>query len=198
MKKILYLLLFIPTLLTAQNRPDWDYDFSQPISVDFPVKLPALPNYVPTQNTFYEYNWVANNIRLLIEQNLKLNFQDQKQVWKDNYITDVYKTPAGRVIDELNVKYNTFDMYSLPIVESIEVTGSFDKVAKLFVWLYDTNFQSGNLPTDQLVKTYAQDNALFSLKDGKASIKITNSALKRTEFVSKFETEKEKFKQGLN
>lgn len=198
MKKLLLSLLLFTTVLTAQNRPDWDYDLQRPISIDFPVKLTAIDEYLVTQNTYYEYNWVSNNLRILIEQRLKMNFQDAENVWKDTYMVDVYKTRAGQTIEKINIKYNTFELYGLPVVESIEITGSFTAVSKLFIFLYNTEFQSGDLPSDQFVKNYRQDNALYSLKDGKASIKITNSALNRSLFVELFNAEKEKFKKGLN
>jgi hypothetical protein len=197
MKNLLFTLLFIPSLLIAQNRPDWDYDFNRPISPDF-VKLPVSESYLPTQNTYYEYNWVANNLRLLIEQNLNLNYQDAENEWNDNYIVDVYKTPAGRVIDNLKIKYNVFQLYGLPVVESIEISGSYTQVTKLFIWLYNTKFQSGDLTSDQFIKTYAQDDCVYSLNDGVATIRIKNSVFNRSDFVSRFNTEKEKFKRGLN
>ena len=77
MKKIILLLLLIPTLLMAQNRPDWNYEPQQPISVDFPSKLPFYNEYLPLQNTYYELNVTLNNVRKLVTDHLKMNPKHQ-------------------------------------------------------------------------------------------------------------------------
>ena len=68
MKKILLILIaFLSVNSFAQEKPDWNYDYNQPISAFFPQTLPVFTEkYLVTQNTYYELNWVANNLRRLI------------------------------------------------------------------------------------------------------------------------------------
>lgn len=192
MKKIL-LLLFIPLLGLAQENPDWEYDINRPIGAFFPSYLPiTIDRYVATQNTYYEYNWVSNNLGRLIERNLGLNYASSDD--KNTYINDTYKTPAGPIIDNLKIRYNIFTIYGMYVVSSIEVTGSRVQVAKLFIYLYDNKIQSGNL-TNGLIKTLAQDRAVYSNINGVASIKISNAVYKgKSQFKADFDKLKEDFK----
>ena len=105
MKKLLLLLFIIPFLGIAQDKPDWEYDLNRPIGAFFPSYFPiAASKYMATQNTYYEYNWVSNNLQHLIEQNFDL--KRNSSVDTDAHITDTYKTGAGTVIDNLVIKYN--------------------------------------------------------------------------------------------
>ena len=110
MKKILLILIaFLSVNSFAQEKPDWNYDYNQPISAFFPQTLPVFTEkYLVTQNTYYELNWVANNLRRLIEKRLKLRFNNDEQILKESSSTDVYKSLSGRTIDKLSVKYNIF------------------------------------------------------------------------------------------
>lgn len=197
MRKLLYLLLVIPTLLMAQNRPDWDYDIDTPISAFFPQRLPFFAdNYIKAQNTYCEYNWVSNNLKTLIKKRLNLNYVDAENKTEDTYIIDVYKTSAGRTIDKLVIKYNVFVYYGLYVVSSVEISGSHAQVTSLFINLYDTwDVQSGDKPTNNFIKSFGQEDAVYTIGNGKASIKITNSAYENNaDFKANFETLKEKYK----
>lgn len=173
MKKLLFTLLLVPMLLVAQNRPDWDYDFQQPISVDFPNKLPFYNDYLPLQNTYYELNVTLNNIRKLVVDNLKMNPKENATAGV-GFQYEIFTNPTHR--EALKVKYNTFTVYGLEVVKSIEINGDFTDVAKLFIYLYNTKLSTNELPVNQAKKHYKQDFALFTvLPTGKASMVITNT-----------------------
>lgn len=197
MKKLLLVLFIIPLLAIAQNKPDWEYDFNRPIGAFFPSYFPMATNkYMATQNTYYEYNWVSNNLQHLIENGLKLR-RSSNDVTTDNYIINSYSTGAGTVIDRIKIKYNIFTIYGLYVVSSVEITGSKIQVAKLFIYLYNNEIQSGGLKNGFL-KTFAQDNAVYSQVNGIASIKISNVVYKnQTQFKTDFDKKKEKFKTDL-
>ena len=193
MKKLLLILLVVPALLTAQNRPDWDYDVRQPISTDFPEKLPFYNEYLPLQNTYYELNVTLNNVRKLVSDELKMN-PKQNAPSGSGYQFEIYTNPTHR--EPLKVKYNTFTVYGLEVVKSIEITGDFKDVAKLFVYMYDTNYSTNSMPINQASKPYKQDYAVFTvLNTLKASILITNTKYKgnQAEFIKDFN----KVKEGL-
>ena len=172
MKKLLFILL-IPTFLIAQNKPDWDYDFQQPISTDFPEKLPFYNDYLPLQNTYYELNVTLNNVRKLVSDNLKMNPKENTPSG-NGFKYEIFSNPTHREV--LKVKYNIFTLYGLDVVKSIEINGGFADVAKLFVYLYDTNFSTNEKPMNQASKHYKQDYAVFTvLPNGKASVKIINT-----------------------
>lgn len=195
MKKTLFLLLLITSFLSAQNKPDWEYDFNRPIGAFFPNYFPMTDKYMPAQNTYLEYNWVSNNMQILIHKYLKLH--RNSDVNGDNYITNVYKTTAGSVIDNLKIKYNVFQVYGLYVVSSVEITGSKAQVIKLFIYLYNNDLQSANLKNG-FIKTMAQDRAFYTIINGVASIKITNDVYKNnTQFKADFEKFKEKYKEEL-
>lgn len=197
MKKILFALLLIPTLFIAQNRPDWEYDMNRPIGAFFPNYFPMMTDkYLATQNTYYEYNWVSNNLQRLIEKNLKLKRKSDDET-TDKYIINSYNTPAGAVIDRIKVKYNVFTVYGIYVVSSVEITGSNIQVAKLFIYMYDDEIQSNNLKNG-FIKTFAQDKANYSVLNGIASIKISNTVYNnQTQFKTDFDKLKEKFKTEL-
>lgn len=197
MKKLLFTLLLIPTILMAQNRPDWDYDIQQPISADFPNKLPFYNEYLPLQNTYYELNVTLNNIRKLVTDNLKMNPKQNASSGK-GFQFEIYTNPTHR--EPLKVKYNTFTAYGLEVVKSIEITGDFKDVAKLFVYLYSTNYSVNEMPIHQASKPYKQDYAVFTvLNTLKASVLITNTKYKgdSASFIKDFNKAKEKFKIDL-
>ncbi|MCC9072468.1 hypothetical protein LNQ49_12830 [Flavobacterium sp. F-65] len=194
MKKLLLTLLLLPTLLIAQNRPDWDYDVQQPISVDFPNKLPFYNEYLPLQNTYYELNISLNNIRKLVTDNLKMN-PKQSAPSGNGFQFEVYTNPTHR--EPLKVKYNTFKAYGLEVVKSIEINGDFNDVATLFVYLYDTNFSTNETPSNKATKNYKQDFAVFTVNpNGKASIVISNTKYNdnTTDFIKDFNIAKEAIK----
>lgn len=194
MKKLIFLLLLIPTLFIAQNRPDWDYDFQQPISADFPNKLPFYNDYLPLQNTYYELNITLNNVRKLVTDNLKMN-PKQDAPSGAGFQYEIYTNPTHR--SPLKVKYNTFTTYGLEVVKSIEINGDFADVAKLFVYMYDTNFSTNETPVNQATKYYKQDYAVFTLlQNGKASITISNTKYKAdsVSFIKDFNIAKEALK----
>lgn len=197
MKNLLLILLIIPMFGIAQDKPDWEYDFNRPIGAFFPNYFPMTTfKYMATQNTYFEYNWVSNNLQNLIEKELKLR-RSSDDVTTDNYIINSYNTSAGTVVDRLKVKYNIFTIYGSYIVSSIEITGSKIQVAKLFIYLYDDKIQSGSLKNG-FVKTFAQDNAIYNQVNGLASIKIANGVYKnKTQFKADFDKLKEKFKTDL-
>lgn len=197
MKKILLILLFIPLLGIAQDKPDWEYDMNRPIGAFFPNYFPMMANkYIATQNTYFEYNWVSNNLKLLIEKDLKLR-RSSNDVTTDNYITNSYSTSAGTVIDRIKIKYNIFTAYGLYVVSSVEITGSKIQVAKLFIYLYNIEIQSGGLKNG-FVKTFAQDRVIYNQVNGVASIKISNGVYKnKIQFKTDFDKLKEKFKTDL-
>lgn len=173
MKKLVYILLLIPTLLLAQNRPDWDYDFKQPISTDFPEKLPFYNDYLPLQNTYYELNITLNNVRKLVVDNLKMNPKENAPSGS-GFQYEIFTNPTHRT--PLKVKYNTFTVYGLEVVKSIEINGSFADVAKLFVYMYDTKLSTNDLPVNQAKKHYKQDYAVFTvLPSGSATMVIENT-----------------------
>lgn len=173
MKKLLSILLLVPTLLIAQNRPDWDYNPQQPISADFPNKLPFYTDYLPLQNTYYELNVTLNNVRKLVSDNLKMN-PKQNAPSGSGFQFEIYTNPTHR--EPLKVKYNTFTVYGLEVVKSIEINGGFADVAKLFIYLYNTDFSTNEMPVNKATKHYKQDYAVFTvLPTGKASIIITNT-----------------------
>lgn len=191
MKKLILILLLIPTLFIAQNRPDWNYDFQQPISADFPNKLPFYNDYLPLQNTYYELNITLNNVRKLVTDNLKMN-PKQDAPSGAGFQYEIYTNPTHR--EALKVKYNTFTTYGLEVVKSIEISGSFADVAKLFVYMYDTNFSTNETPVNQATKYYKQDYAVFTLlQNGKASITISNTKYNDNtgSFIKDFNTAKE-------
>ena len=194
MKKLLLAFLLVPTLLIAQNRPDWEYDPRQPISVDFPSKLPFYNEYLPLQNTYYELNVTLNNVRKLVTDHLKMN-PKQNAPSGPGFQYEIYTNPTHR--EPLKVKYNTFTVYGLEVVKSIEITGDFKDVAKLFVYMYDTNYSTNSMPINQASKPYKQDYAVFTvLNTLKASILITNTKYKgnQAEFIKDFNTTKETMK----
>lgn len=196
MKKVTLLFLLLSTLLMAQNKPDWDYDSNIPINAYFPIRLPFSLKYFAFQNTYNEQNWVSNNLANLITKNLDLGQVSSEN--KISYIEEIYKTSAGRLIDNLKIKYYVFDIYGFYIVSKIEITGSQAQVSKLFVYLYNTNIQSGNSPINGFQKAYQQDNAYYNIIDGKASIKISNETYKnKNEFKIDFDKRKEKYKLDL-
>ncbi|SER11567.1 hypothetical protein SAMN05444355_10753 [Flavobacterium frigoris] len=189
-------MLLIPTFLIAQNKPDWEYDFNRPIGAFFPNYFPMTNKYMPAQNTYYEYNWVSNNMQNLIHSYFKLH-RNSNDINGDDYIINTYKTTAGSAIDNLKIKYNLFQVYGLYVVSSLEVTGSKVQVIKLFIYLYNNELQSANLKNG-FIKTMAQDVAIYSIVNGVASIKITNGVYKNsTQFKTDFEKRKEKFKTDL-
>ena len=191
MKKLLFFLLLLPTLLMAQNRPDWNYDVQQPISVDFPQKLPFYNDYLPLQNTYYELNITLNNIRKLVTDNLKMN-PKQNAPSGLGFQYEIYTNPTHR--EPLKVKYNTFTAYGLEVVKSIEINGDFIDVAKLFVCMYDTNFSTNETPVNQATKHYKQDYAVFTvLANGEASVTISNTKYNDNtgSFIKDFNTAKE-------
>jgi hypothetical protein len=194
MKKILLALLLITSLVNAQNRPDWEYDPQQPISTDFPDKLPFYRDYLPLQNTYYELNVTLNNVRQLVKDNLKMNFKENAPSGV-GFQYEIYTNPSKR--EALKVKYNTFSVYGLDVVKSIEINGGFADVAKLFIYLYDTNSSTSEMPINQAKKYYKQDFAVFTLlKTGKASITITNTKYNgnTANFIKDFNTAKEALK----
>lgn len=194
MKKLFLILLLIPTFLLAQNRPDWDYDVKQPISADFPEKLPYYTDYLPLQNTYYELNVTLNNVRKLVTDNLNMN-PKQNAPSGPGFQFEIYTNPTHR--SPLKVKYNTFIVYGLEVVKSIEINGDFADVAKLFVYMYNTDFSTNETPVEQAKKHYKQDYAVFTvLPSGKASVIITNTKYNNnTEaFISDFN----KAKSGMN
>lgn len=197
MKKLLLILFIIPLLGIAQDKPDWEYDFNRPIGAFFPNYFPmASFKYMATQNTYFEYNWVSNNLQQLIEKDLKLR-RSSDDTTTDSYIINSYSTSAGTVIDRLKIKYNIFTIYGHYIVSSVEITGSKIQVAKLFIYLYDNEIQSGSLKNG-FVKTFAQDNAVYNQVNGVASIKIANGVYKnKTQFKTDFDKLKEAFKTDL-
>lgn len=194
MKKLLYFLMLVPTLLIAQNRPDWDYDPQQPISTDFPEKLPYFSDYLPLQNTYYELNVTLNNIRKLVSDQLKMN-PKQDAPSGAGFQYEIYTNPTHR--EPLKVKYNTFTVYGLEVVKSIEISGSLADVSKLFVYLYDTNYSTNETPVNQAKKPYKNDLAVFTVLDSwKATITIKNTKYENntTEFIKDFN----KAKMALN
>lgn len=196
MKKLILLLLFIPTLLMAQNRPDWNYEFNRPIGAFFPNYFPITDKYMPVQNTYYEYNYVSNNIQNLIHNYMNLR-RSSNDITEKSYIINTYKTPAGSAIDNLKIKYNVFPVYGLDVVSSVEISGSKIQVIKLFVYLYDNEIQSSNLKHG-FVKTMAQDKAVYTVLNGVSSIKISNEVYNNpTQFKTDFEKFKEKYKSDL-
>lgn len=197
MKKLFYILLLVPAFLIAQNRPDWEYDFQQPISTDFPDKLPYYNDYLPLQNTYYELNITLNNVRKLVKDQLKMNFKENAPS-DVGFQYEIYTNPTHR--SSLKVKYNTFMVYGLEVVKSIEINGDFADVAKLFIYMYNTDFSTNETPVNQATKHYKQDYTVFTvLPSGKASLTITNTKYENnTEaFLKDFEVSKEKFKNGL-
>lgn len=173
MKKILYILLLVPVLLVAQNRPDWNYDPQQPISTDFPEKLPYFNEYLPLQNTYYELNITLNNVRKLVSDNLKMNPKENAPSGA-GFQYEIYTNPTHR--SPLKVKYNTFMVYGLEVVKSIEINGDFVDVAKLFIYMYNTDFSTNETPVNKANKYYKQDNAIFTvLPSGNASVIISNT-----------------------
>ena len=191
MKKLLYILLLVPALLIAQNRPDWEYDPRQPISTDFPEKLPYFNDYLPLQNTYYELNVTLNNVRKLVTDNLKMN-PKQDAPSGPGYQYEIYTNPSKR--SPLKVKYNTFTVYGLEVVKSIEIDGDFNDVAKLFVYMYDTNFSTFQTPVNQAKKHFKHDLAVFTFSaSGKASVIITNTKYNdnTAEFIKDFNLAKE-------
>ncbi|OWP76855.1 hypothetical protein [Flavobacterium oreochromis] len=194
MKKLIYILFLVSITTIAQNRPDWDYDLKQPISADFPEKLPYYNDYLPLQNTYYELNVTLNNVRKLVTDNLKMN-PKQNAPSGPGFQFEIYTNPTHR--SPLKVKYNTFTVYGLEVVKSIEINGDFNDVAKLFVYMYDTNFSTNEMPINKATKHYKQDHAVFEVSaNGKASVIITNTKYNNnTEaFISDFN----KAKSGLN
>lgn len=194
MKKLLLALLLIPTLLMAQNRPDWDYDPQQPISVDFPQKLPFYNEYLPLQNTYYELNITLNNITKLVTDNLKMNPKENAPSGA-GYQYEIYTNPTHR--EPLKVKYNTFTVYGLEVVKSIEISGGFADVAKVFIYLYNTSLSTSDMPINQAKKYYKQDYAVFTiLTTGKASVTISNTKYNdnTNQFIKDFNTAKEALK----
>ena len=195
MKKLLLILLLVPTLLVAQNRPDWDYDFQQPISTDFPNKLPFYRNYLPLQNTYYELNVTLNNVRQLVTHYLKMNPKGSAPSGS-GFQYEIYTNPTHR--SPLKVKYNTFTVYGLEVVKSIEIEGDFADVAKVFIYMYDTNFSTNQTPVNKAVKPFKHDYAVFTvMPSGKASINITNSKYgnNTASFIKDFNEAKEQFKK---
>ena len=191
MKKILYFLILVPTLLLAQNRPDWNYDPQQPISTDFPEKLPYFNEYLPLQNTYYELNITLNNVRKLVKDQLKMNFKENAPSG-NGFQFEIYTNPSKR--SPLKVKYNTFTIYGLEVVKSIEINGDFADVAKLFVYLYDTNYSTFDTPVNQAKKHYKQDLAVFTFLDSwKATITISNTKYNENtaEFIKDFNKSKQ-------
>jgi hypothetical protein len=194
MKKLILLLLVLPTILMAQNRPDWNYDVQQPISSDFPQKLPFYNDYLPLQNTYYELNITLNNVRKLVTDNLKMN-PKQDAPSGTGFQYEIYTNPTHRM--PLKVKYNTFTLYGLEVVKSIEINGDFKDVAMLFVYMYDTNFSVNEMPINKATKHYKQDYAVFTVdKEGKASVVISNTQYEGNvaEFTKDFNKAKEAFK----
>jgi hypothetical protein len=194
MKKLIYFLFLVPTLFIAQNRPNWNYDVQQPISADFPQKLPFYNEYLPLQNTYYELNVTLNNVRKLVTDQLKMN-PKQNAPSGPGFQYEIYTNPTHRM--PLKIKYNTFTLYGLEVVKSIEINGDFKDVATLFVYMYDTNFSVNEMPINKATKHYKQDYAVFTVdKEGKASIVISNTQYEgnTTEFTKGFNTAKETLK----
>lgn len=194
MKKLLLILLLIPTLLMAQDRPDWNYDVQQPISADFPNKLPFYNEYLPLQNTYYELNITLNNVRKLVTDNLKMNPKQNTPNGK-GFQFEIYTNPTHR--EPLKVKYNTFTAYGLEVVKSIEISGDFADVSKLFVYMYDTNFSTNDMPINKATKHFKQDYAVFTVnKEGKASVVISNTKYNdnTADFIKDFNISKEALK----
>lgn len=194
MKKLIYILFLVSITSFAQNRPDWDYDFKQPISAYFPEKLPYYTDYLPLQNTYYELNVTLNNVRKLVTDNLKMN-PKQNAPSGPGYQFEIYTNPTHR--NALKVKYNTFTVYGLEVVKSIEINGDFNDVAKLFIYMYNTDFSTNETPVNQASKHYKQDYAVFTvLPSGKASMIIENTKYKNN--TAEFITDFNKAKSGLN
>ncbi len=194
MKNILITILFFTSLGFSQNRPDWEYDVQQPISTDFPDKLPFYRDYLPLQNTYYELNVTLNNIRQLVKDNLKMNFKENAPSGV-GFQYEIYTNPSKR--EALKVKYNTFTIYGLNVIKSIEINGGFADVAKLFIYLYNTNVSTSDMPTNQAKKYYKQDYAVFTvLAKGKASVTISNTKYlnNSNDFITDFNTAKEALK----
>lgn len=194
MRAILYFLILVPAFLIAQNRPDWDYDVQQPISTDFPNKLPFYNDYLPLQNTYYELNITLNNVRKLVTDELKMNSKQNVPTGK-GFQYEVYTNPTHR--EPLKVKYNTFTAYGLEVVKSIEISGDFNDVATLFVFMYNTNFSTNEMPINKATKHYKQDYAVFTAtKDGRASVVISNTKYNdnTADFLKDFNTTKQALK----
>ena len=122
MKKLLIILLIIPLLGIAQDKPDWEYDINRPIGAFFPNYFSmASFKYMATQNTYFEYNWVSNNLQQLIEKDLKLR-RSSDDVTTNNYIINSYSTGAGTVIDRLKIKYNIFTIWLRKINDILDRT----------------------------------------------------------------------------
>ncbi len=194
MKRVLLILLFLPTLLTAQNRPDWNYDVQQPISADFPEKLPFYNDYLPLQNTYYELNVTLNNVRKLVTDLLKM--QPKENAPSGNgFQYEIYTSSSKR--EPLKVKYNIFTAYGLEVVKSVEVEGGFADVAMLFIYLYDTKFSTNYTPENEAKKHFKQDLAVFKIaSNGKASFTIENTKYKAdtVAFLNDFNKAKEALK----
>jgi len=193
MKKILLILIaFLSVNSFAQEKPDWNYDYNQPISAFFPQTLPVFTEkYLVTQNTYYELNWVANNLRRLIEKRLKLRFNDDEQILKEGSSTDVYKSLSGHTIDKLSVKYNIFTYYGTYVVSSVEITGSQASLISFFSYLYNVDLHK--LTSKTFSKDFAQDRAVLNLNDNKIVIK--NDLFKTiSDFKNDFEIRKNKYK----
>jgi YHS domain-containing protein len=108
---------------------------------------------------------------------------------------EIYTNPTHR--DALEVKYNTFTVYGLEVVKSIEINGGFADVAKLFIYMYNTNLSTNDMPVNQAKKYYKQDYALFTvLPTGKALMVITNTkyANNSDQFIKDFTNKKEIYK----
>lgn len=194
MRKLILTLLLIPAFLLAQDRPDWNYDVQQPISADFPNKLPFYNEYLPLQNTYYELNITLNNVRKLVTDNLKMNPKQNTPNGK-GFQFEIYTNPTHR--EPLKVKYNTFTAYGLEVVKSIEISGDFADVAKLFVYMYDTNFSTNDMPINKATKHFKQDYAVFTVnKEGKASVVISNTKYNdnTADFIKDFNISKEALK----
>ena len=108
---------------------------------------------------------------------------------------EIYTNPSKR--EALKVKYNTFTIYGLNVIKSIEINGGFADVAKLFIYLYNTNVSTSDMPTNQAKKYYKQDYAVFTvLAKGKASVTISNTKYlnNSNDFITDFNTAKEALK----
>lgn len=102
------------------------------------------------QNTYYELNVTLNNLRKLITDHLKMNPKENAPSGK-GFQYEIFTNPSKR--DALKIKYNTFTVYGLDVVKSIEVDGGFSDVAGLFIFMYDTNFSTSEMPVNQAKST---------------------------------------------
>lgn len=198
MKNII-LLLLISNFCFAQNEakePDWNWNFNQPVSQDFPQLLPQTNEYLPLQNTYYELYTTMNNFRRLNDEFIRLNHSNDMDLSGTNsFVVDVFSKSTNRY--DLKIKYNTFNFYQRPIVKSITIEGGFKEVAMFFIYLYNTKLSTNEMPLNKAYKYYKHDYAEFTILDnGRAKIEIVNTKYKNdiNAFKIEFEKRKEEFK----